>query len=220
MRTILQQCQDVMRITGYTPITVITSSSAPDAQKWKAIVNEAGNDLASEKAWRRLTFEATISSSATVAYALPSDFYEIVNDTMWSRTETELASGPLNEQEWQMLKGQDAVSALVPEFRIEYIQGTPTLIFLEAPGAQTLYYEYRSQNWIVHTSSSAAASLWTSDAERSLFDDHLFYRELKWRWQKAKGSEYGVDFTHADIQRDIKSSQDKGGSKKLSLNGR
>ena len=139
---------------------------------------------------------------------------------MWSRTETELASGPLNEQEWQMLKGQDAVSALVPEFRIEYTQGTPVLIFLEAPGDQTLFYEYRSQNWIVHTSSSVAASLWTSDADRSLFDDHMFYRELKWRWQKAKGQEYGVDFTHADIQRDIKSSQDKGGSKKLHMGGR
>ncbi len=166
-----------------------------------------------------MTFEATISTSATVAYSLPSDFYEIVNDTLWSRSEVEQASGPLNEQEWQMLKGQGAVTALVPEWRVEYTQGEPTLIFLEAPGVQTLYYEYRSLNWIVHTSSSAASNLWTSDSERSLFDDNMFYRELKWRWLKAKGSEYGIDFSAAEIQRDIKSTQDRGGSKKLRLDG-
>lgn len=139
---------------------------------------------------------------------------------MWSRSQTERAAGPLNEQEWQMLKGQNAVNELVPDFRVEYTQGNPTLVFLESPGDQTLYYEYRSTNWIIDTSSSVASSLWTDDAARSLFDDHLFYRELKWRWLKAKGSEYGVDFSYADLQKDIKSAQDKGGSKKLHIGGR
>jgi hypothetical protein len=138
MRTVLQLCQDVMKATGYNPPTAIVSAGSPDSKRLVQLVNEVGLELTSRNKWRRLTFEATVSTSATTTYSLPTDLYEIVNDSMWSRTETEQASGPLNEQEWQMLKGTDAVTELIPEWRLEYTQGTPKLVFLPAPRPSTL----------------------------------------------------------------------------------
>lgn len=184
-----------------------------------ALVNEVGNELTSRHKFRRLTFESTISTSATVVYSLPSDLYEIVNDTLWSRTETEQAYGPLTEQDWQMLKGTDAVTALVPEWRFEYTQGVPTLIFLEEPGTQTIVFEYRSNAWVVDTSSSAVATLWTAETERTYLDEHLFYSELKWRWLKAKGADYAVDFDNCLLQRDAELARDRGGGQKLNYGG-
>lgn len=184
------------------------------------LVNEVGQELSTRHKWRRLTFEATISTSATVAYSLPSDLYEIVNDTMWSRTETQQAAGPVGEQEWQLRKAQNFVTEIVPEWRVEYTQASPTLIFLTSPGDGTVYFEYRSLNWIVDTSSSATASLWTADTERPLLDEHLFYSELKWRWLKAKGSDYSVDYQNSQIQVEVARDSDKGGAKKLHYGGR
>jgi hypothetical protein len=220
MRTVLQLCQDVLKATGYNPPTAIVSAGSPDSKRLVQLVNEVGLELTSRNKWRRLTFEATVSTSATTTYSLPTDLYEIVNDSMWSRTETEQASGPLNEQEWQMLKGTDAVTELIPEWRLEYTQGVPVLVFLSEPGTQVIYFEYRSTNWLVDTSSSAAASLWTADTQRTLLDEHLFYSELKWRWLKAKGSDYAVDFQNAQVQIQVSRDADKGGSKKLHYGGR
>jgi hypothetical protein len=220
MRTLLQLCQDVLKATGYNPPTAIASHQGPDSKRLVQLVNEVGQELTTRNKWRRLTFEATVSTSATTTYNLPSDLYEIVNDTMWSRTETEEASGPVNEQDWQMLKGTDAVHALVPEWRLQYTQGNPQLVFLEAPGDQTIYFEYRSNNWIVDTSSSATAVLWTADTQRTLLDEHLFYSELKWRWLKAKGSDYSVDYQNSQVQLDVSKDQDKGGAQKLNYGGR
>jgi hypothetical protein len=139
---------------------------------------------------------------------------------MWSRTETEEATGPLNEQEWQMLKGTDAVTELIPEWRLEYAQGNPTLVFLTEPGVQTIYFEYRSRNWIVDTSSSSTSNIWTLDTERAILDEELIRTELKWRWLKAKGSDYAVDFQDSQTQYDVSKDSDKGGSKILNYGGR
>ncbi len=139
---------------------------------------------------------------------------------MWSRTETEEASGPITEQEWQMLKGTDAVSELIPEWRLEYTQGNPTLVFLTEPGVQTIYFEYRSKNWLVNTSTSVASSLWTSDDDRPILDEELLRTDVKWRWLKSKGSDYAVDYQDAQVQYDVSKDADKGGSKKLRLDGR
>lgn len=218
-RTLTQLCQEVMRVTGYNPPSTFQSSQTPDAKRLVALVNEVGNELTSRHKFRRLTFESTISTSATAIYSLPSDLYEIVNDTLWSRTETEQALGPLTEQDWQMLKGTDAVTALVPEWRLQYTQGSPTLVFLEEPGTQTIVFEYRSNAWVVNTTSSAVATLWTNEAERTLLDEHPFYCELKWRWLKSKGAEYAIDFENAQRQIDVEIARDKGGSQKLNYGG-
>lgn len=184
-----------------------------------ALVNEVGNELVSRHQFRRLTYECTISTSSTAVYSLPSDLYEIVNNTFWSRTENEEASGPTNEQGWQLQKGIESVNTLVPEWRLEYTQGIPVLVFLEAPGEQTYVLEYRSKNWVVDTSSSVTAALWTAETQRTALDEHLFYSELKWRWLKAKGSDYTIDFQNAQIHRDVEIARDKGGSRILSLSG-
>lgn len=219
MATLAQLCQRVMRATGYSPPSTFQTQQTQDAKRLVELVNEVGNDLVSRHKWRRLTFEATVSTSATAVYSLPSDLYEIVNDTLWSRTETEQAAGPLNEQDWQLRKGTDAVTELVPEFRLEYTQGLPVLVFLQEPGTQTIVFEYRSKNWIIDTSSSATAALWTAETQRTLLDEHLFYTDLKARWLEAKGADFSLAHQQAQLQRDVEVARDKGGSQKLNLRG-
>lgn len=125
----------------------------------------------------------------------------------------------MNEQDWQYQKGIESVNTLVPEWRLEYTQGTPVLIFMQEPGEQVYVLEYRSKNWIIDTSSSATASLWTAETQRTALDEHLFYLELKWRWLKSKGSDYTIDFETAQLQRDVEVARDKGGSKILTMGG-
>ena len=222
MSTLVQLCQRVMRATGYNPPSTFNTSQTPDAKRLVELVNEAGNELLRSQ-WRRLTFEATISASTTTTYSLPSDFWEGINNTFWSRTQTEQNIGPINEQDWQLYKATDFDSALVTGWRLEYTQGTPVLVLLDAPAASssvdTMILEYKSKNWIVNTTSSAVATIWSNDAERPIWDDHLMYTEIKWRWLRAKGADFEMDFANAQAQKDSELSRDKGGSQKLRMGG-
>lgn len=209
-------CQNVMKATGYTAPSSFISNNSPDARRMVAIVNQSGRQLCKHP-WRRLTFEATISVSTTTLYSLPDDFSEVLNDTTWNRSENEEAFGPVTEQRWQYNKGVGAVTYLTPEWRV-----TPDkeLEVIEAPGdTQVFVLEYRSNHWIVDTSSSATAALWSAETERTRLDEELMELDLTWRWLRAKGMDYQTEFMEFRRYMDDEIARDKGGSKKLSLSG-
>ena len=124
----------------------------------------------------------------------------------------------MNSPDWQLHKGTEAVSQLTPEYRLEYTQGTPSLVFMDEPGTHVFVLEYRSKNWIVDTSGSATSSLWTAETQRTQLDEHLFYQHLKWRWLRAKGADYGHEYAVATNLLSVEKARDSG-AQKLSLGG-
>ena len=216
MATITTICQNVMKATGYTPPSTFIGSNAPDARRMVAIVNQAGRQL-SKMPWRRLTFETTVSVSSTAIYSLPTDFSEVVSNTLWNRSENEEAFGPATEQRWQYNKGVGAVTYLTPEWRI-----TPDkeLEVIEPPeDTQVFVMEYRSDHWVVDTSSSATADLWSAETERTRLEEGVFELDLTWRWLRAKGMDYQTEYMEFRRFLDDEICRDKGGAKKLSLGG-
>lgn len=209
-------CQNVMRATGYTAPSTFIGNTSPDARRMVAIVNQAGVQLARQP-WRRLTAEATVSVSVTSIYALPSDFSEVVNNTIWNRTDDTESYGPLTEQEWQRQKGSGITTYASPEWRLTKDK---QLELLSPPSATEVWVlEYRSSNWVVDTSSSATAALWSSSTERTALDETLLELDLTWRWLRAKGMDYQTEYLEFRRLFDDEIARDKGGSKKLNLRG-
>lgn len=140
--------------------------------------------------------EATISGNTAISfnydsYAMPSDFGYFIPQTSWDRSFRWQLLGPLEAQEWQVLKSGISPTGPRRRFRIMGNQ-----IFIDPPPAESeeLVIEYYSNSWCV---TSPAASLtatqnysWQTDGDYYLLDPDAFIMGIKWRFKAAKGLDY------------------------------
>jgi hypothetical protein len=133
---------------------------------------------------------------ATENYPLPADLAYLIVQTEWDRNFRWQLLGPLNAQEWQVIKS--GISPVGPRMRFRIMQGQ---FYINPVGsASTLYidtiaFEYVSSFWtalgtvpLVGVSNS-----WQNDTDVSLISEDLMILSLKWRFLKAKGLDYQTD---------------------------
>lgn len=152
-------------------------------------------------------------------YAVPEDFKWFANQTMWDRTNHWQLIGPLSPQAYQYL-----VSGIVPtgpRRRWRQIGEDPySWRIWPAPTASndypaTLVFEYNSRYWASNAAGTRQQWL-VLDDDYPVIDGQALVLDTIWRWQRAKGFEFGasqaesVDYVNRLIARD-------GGSPDLSL---
>tara|TARA_R110000803_G_C11989465_1_gene321785 strand:+ start:7736 stop:8476 length:741 start_codon:yes stop_codon:yes gene_type:complete len=158
------------------------------------LLNTAGNELIISYPWELMNREATINTTGNTdgVFPLPDDFYYMLDQTGWERSQNVPMFGPLSPQDWQYLLGRDLVtSTIYASFRIK--EGTFN-VFPNDPPPQDLdiHYEYMSKNWV-----SDGASVPTYKAEVTngsdvpLYDKTLISRYLKVKMLSAKGFDTG-----------------------------
>lgn len=132
---------------------------------------------------------ATVSASGTtftltkVRYAMPSDFYYIIDDTQWDKSKHWKMQGPCTPQQWQwLLSGYISTGPRI-RFRIfgNYFQIWPNIGV-----ADTLGFEYVSNQWALDASSVAKTSF-TADTDTCIFPDRLMVLGLKLKYFAVKG---------------------------------
>lgn len=108
------------------------------------LLRSGGRDLTKHRDWHHLQKEFTFSTVVgTNAYALPSDYRSIVDDSEWNRT-AQRRLGLVSGQEWQALAARSVANTLTLWFRIWQGQ-----LFLKDPAdAQTIAFEYQSSSWV------------------------------------------------------------------------
>jgi hypothetical protein len=134
---------------------------------------------------------------AQEAYPLPSDFAYLIAQTEWDRNFRWQLLGPLNAQEWQVIKS--GISPVGPRMRFRIMQGQ---FYINPVGsAATLFtdnivYEYVSTNWVGVAAAPTVGvqSSYLLDSDVSLINEDLLLASLKWRFLKAKGLDWNDDF--------------------------
>lgn len=122
----------------------------------------------------------------TDRYALPNDFAYYMATTSWDRSFRWQLLGPLEAQEWQVLKSGISPTGPRRRFRIMgnywYVDPVPTAV-------ETVVFEYYSNSWC-QSSLGAAQSFWNADTDYYSLDDECFILGLKWRFLAAKKLDY------------------------------
>lgn len=128
-------------------------------------------------------------------YSLPTDFAYYMANTSWDRSFRWQLLGPLEAQEWQVLKSGISPTGPRRRFRIMggywYVDPVPTAI-------ETCVFEYYSNAWC-QSVLAVAQNAWVADTDYYTLDDEAFILGLKWRFLAAKKLDYTQEKMDYDL---------------------
>lgn len=135
------------------------------------------------------TFTLAISKTK---YAMPSDYDRMNDATLWDKTQRWQMLGPMNAQQWQLLKSGFTSTSPRVTWRI-----LGNLFQIWPPLANTEYlgFEYLSNQWITDASGNYKAAF-TADTDNCIFPDRLMVLGIKKKYFEIK------NFDTSAIQRD------------------
>lgn len=159
---------------------------------------------------------------ATENYPLPADLAYLIVQTEWDRNFRWQLLGPLNAQEWQVIKS--GISPVGPRMRFRIMQGQ---LYINPVGSastlfiDTIAFEYVSSFW---TALGAAPLVgvnnsWQNDSDVALISEDLMILSLKWRFLKAKGLDWEQEKKDFDAKFDLVKGRDAS-SRNLPINAR
>jgi hypothetical protein len=202
--TMLTLVQHHLRRTGLPYTTTVYGSTDPQILQVMALLEEEGNDLAMRNDWQALTRECSHTSLAQEDQGAIESFLgtaiggfrHIKNETFWDRTNNLPIVGPLNDKDWQAIKGMNSTGARY-RFRIR----SGRLLITPTPTAGlSWYFEYVSNKWIVGADGVTYKQYFTSDTDTLLLPEELLLAGLRWRWMAAKGLDYAELYNTYEMQ--------------------
>ena len=143
------------------------------------------------------------------AYPVPSDLNYFIPQTGWDRNFRWQLLGPLNAQEWQVVKS--GISPVGPRLRYRlmanqiYLNPAPYVIAgTNAASTDLIVMEYASVNWCAAAGGTTPTkAAFTADTDVCLaFPEDLVTKSLKWRMLKQLGSSYEDAFDEYEDMRD------------------
>lgn len=153
------------------------------------------------------------------SYALPTDIDRFMTQTFWDRNFRWQLLGPLNAQEWQVLKSGISPTGPRRRFRIMdnlfYVDPTP------ADNGSIIAYEYYSNAWCQSTGGTAGTpqTAWLADTDNYCLDDESLNLGLIWRFLRAKRLSYDEEMETYNGQKQRYMGRD-GANRNLPLNSR
>jgi len=182
--------QDVGVDVGLTPVT---NAYAATGQHWVQLrrqLNIALEELAEVHEWevlkREHTFTTDDSTNPNGEYDLPTDFFYMIDQTHWDRTNDLPLGGPLSSQDWQYLAGRDLQSSTIyASFR----QQEGKMAMWPSPPADgiVVYFEYISTNWIRNAADSDYLTEIADEDDILLMPPSLLRAYLKAKYLESKG---------------------------------
>lgn len=156
-----------------------------------------------------------------VAYPLPTDFSYFMTQTFWDRAFRWQLLGPLDAQEWQVLKSGISPTGPRRRFRVFNNQFVidPVPGFSTSDNGSPEVYEYYSNAWCQSTGGTAGTlqTVWTADTDNYCLDDECLTLGVMWRYLRAKRLSYDEEKRTYDLLAQRVMSRD-GGNRNLPLN--
>jgi hypothetical protein len=174
---------------GVEPVVDPFASVDPVFVQMRYLLNTAGEELGMAYPWGLLQREYEIVTAAldTGNYPLPPDFFYMIDQTGWERSQNVPLMGPLSAQDWQYLLGRDLVSTTIyASFRLT--EGLFKIFPQPPPANLRIFYEYISKDWVSDGITPVTyKDSCTVGSDIPLFDKTLITRYLKVKILEAKG---------------------------------
>ena len=186
--TVANIVSDAAVRAGLSAVSDVFGSTDANVVQLRGLLTDLGQEFAKTRLWTHLRREYTFSTvTGTEAYALPSDFRAMVDQTGWDRTNRLPLAGPASPQEWQYLQGTTVNATIRIVFRP--MQGQLHLFPGSAlPNAHTVAFEYATTSWVQPSGqSSPNTDTPTANTDTICFDRLLMVRALRWAFLRDKG---------------------------------
>jgi hypothetical protein len=150
--TLLTVTQKVAKRLQLPPPSAVIGSTDNNVILIQAMLQKTIADIKDSFPWPELQREHTFTlANGTAAYILPGDFDQILNKTIWNRTQKWPLLGPVDPVEWQTWKSGLVTTLPRQRFRVKY-WGDAQLFIDPTPGSgedgQICVFEYISTNAI------------------------------------------------------------------------
>jgi len=168
-----------------------------------ALTRAVGSELVARRNWRNLVREHSFTTTTADRYALPDDYRQPVNDSMWDGTNHWPLDGPMLTQEWQYL--QKGIVSGGPRMQFRMVRNTIEVRPQPVTAGVELSFYYLG-GWWIYTEGAAATDDYdyledfTSDTNLIVFPDRLMINGVKLKFLQAKGfdsSAIALDFQNA-----------------------
>jgi hypothetical protein len=171
----------VMGEQGFLVPTSFVGSTSPDDLQMVYLANRATSFIR-EQQFQRCLRRSTTTLTASQTYPLPSDYLEIIPDTMRIVGRVDKVNFPCTPEFWSYLLSQSGPVGIPVNVRIianELNVYSPTV-------GDVLAFEYVS-NAPVTSSANVPQQRFLADNDVWLMDDDLLILETRWRWLQVKG---------------------------------
>lgn len=134
---------------------------------------------------------------AQEAYPFPSDLSYFINQTGWNRSFRWQLLGPVDAQEWQVIKS--GVSPAGPRMRYRIFGGQIVVTPVGSSSSvyqNTIALEYVTNQWVATQAAPTipAQMQFQQDTDVALINEDLIAMGAKWRFLRAKGMSYDDEF--------------------------
>lgn len=155
-----------------------------------ALMNSLGEDLVRVHDWQFMEKTATfVGDGFATAFALPSDFGRIVNQTAWSVGQRRPLAGPTSPQKWGWLQMGLVSGDILYRYRIlaDRLEIFPT------PGKdERIKFYYISKRWVLAGDGTGYNDTLVNNTDKPLFDRSLMIKGVKARLWAQKGFDTSV----------------------------
>lgn len=154
-------------------------------------------------------------------YNMPSDFAYYMTQTAWDRNFRWQLLGPLDAQEWQVLKS--GISPTGPRRRFRFMDNQfvidPVPGFSSSDNGSVEVFEYYSIAWCQSSGglTGTPQTLWVADTDNYLLDDEALTLGIMWRYLRAKRLSYDEEYHTYELLAERLMSRD-GGERNLPMN--
>lgn len=194
-------------VTNISSTTGITTSMLPYATTYIAV----DTTVLSVDSPTQITMSSNALASGTAAsffcgqtnYNLPTDLDYTFSQTFWDRTFRWQLLGPLDGQEWQVLKSGISPTGPRRRFRVMGNQFVidPVPGFSTSDNGNIIAYEYYTNSWCQSTGGTSGTPQlkWTADTDNYLLDDDTMTLGIIWRFLRAKRLSYDEEKRTYDL---------------------
>lgn len=201
--------------TGLVPVNIVSGSNIIEFVTAPAVAPQVGWVISNSAGSNATGFlypttvtaivdstHVTVSQASTITasntnlaigqdtYDFPTDVDHTIPQTFWDRSFRWQILGPLDPQEWQVLKS--GISPTGPRRRFR-IFGGKFVIDPVPYDTNRLVYEYYSTYWC-QSDAGAGQMRWMADSDVYNLNDQTFIMGLIWRFRRAKGLDYAQEY--------------------------
>lgn len=183
--------QNVCSMVAFPVPTDPAGDPDPAVKQMVQATNMAGIELLTMYDWQELIknyqipITATFNGQKEKGFALPTDFFDWIDQTNWNATTQFPSLGPVSAQMWQQL----LIRTTLPTLSF-YWQVRDNLIYVLAPpnSPQTMNVFYMSQAWVQDQDDPTLfKNRITKNGDKALLDATLITLYTRVKWLEMKG---------------------------------
>ena len=178
-------------VSGSTTVTLSTTPSTLDTTYQVSGTGIPQSTYVVTQVGTTVTLSQPATASGTVQltfgktkYAMPSDYFRMVNRTQYDKSRRWALAGPATAQEWEWLQSSYISTGPRIRYRIfgGFIQTWPVIATNDL-----ISFEYISNGYAIDAGTGAAKTSFTADTDTYLWPDRLMQLAVKWRYLNQRG---------------------------------